>query len=393
MKPLFTLPNRLRIIYLFAYACAVCWVPVLALYYKKAGLTGLQIGILGSIPPAVLLMVQPFWGLLADRTGRKKLLLVVMILSSAVFLLFPEKGSFAYLFILTLALGIFWSTVHPLIDCITLDMVANRDERAFSFFRVWGSIGWSAGSLLMTYFDLSDNLIFNFRLASFFLMVSLLLIAGLRPAKVSAEASDLDFSLTNIKLVLGNARLISFLIIVLFIAILTAPIWYYTSILYSDNGASSSWISLVFGFQGLCEIPLFFMANKLIKRYGLYKMLLFAFYTNALRSFLYAVVPSPHYAILIELLQGISWSLLWVCCVEYVNELVAPQWRATGQSLLWAVFFGAGTIIGNIWTGYLYGLMPIKRIFLINSFSLTIFSLLVSIYVTRNALSQKIKTS
>jgi hypothetical protein len=52
---------------------------------------------------------------------------------------------------LTVALGLFWSTVHPLIDCITLDMISDRTERSFNFFRMWGSIGWSVGSCLYTW--------------------------------------------------------------------------------------------------------------------------------------------------------------------------------------------------------------------------------------------------
>jgi PPP family 3-phenylpropionic acid transporter len=390
MQKVLNLPNKLRLIYLFAYACAVCWVPVFALYYKKAGLAGVQIGILASIPPAIYFVVQPFWGFWADRIGRKKLLVIVMILSASVFLFFPQHGTFLHLFLLTLALGIFWSTVHPLVDCMTLDMVANSDERAFSFFRMWGSIGWSAGSLVMTYINLSDNLVFNFRLASVFLVLSLLIVLTIKPIKSGSETNVFDLKIGNIRELLRNIRLISFLVIALVIAILTAPIWYYTSIFYSDIGASSSLISLVYGLQGLIEIPFFFIAYYFIKRYGLYQMLVFSFYINALRSFLYAIVPSPQLAIGIELLQGISWALMWVCCVEYVNEVVPQHWRATGQSLLWSVFLGAGTIIGNIWTGFLYEHITIQKVFLFNSIGLLIFSILVTFYIVRYRVKDKV---
>jgi len=113
----------------------------------------------------------------------------------------------------------------------------------------------------------------------------------------------------------------------------------------------------------------------------LYQMLVFSFYINALRSFLYAIVPTAHWAIGIELLQGMSWALLWVCCIEYVNEVVPNQWRATGQSLLWSVFLGAGTIIGNVWTGYLYGHMSLRKVYLYNSAGILVFSILVTFYI------------
>lgn len=376
--------HKLRLIYFFAYACAVCWVPVLALYYKKAGITGFQIGILSSIPPAILFIVQPFWGFWADMLGRKKLLIVVMCLSASIFWFFREKAGFGSLLMLTVALGLFWSTVHPLIDCITLDMISDRTERSFNFFRMWGSIGWSVGSLCMSYIDLSDNLVFNFRLASVFLMISLIIVFTLGKATTEKDLNEQDLKPGHIRILFSNRLLIVFLILILFIAILTAPIWYYTSILYHDIGASSSLISFVFGIQGMVEIPFFFIANRLINRFGLKQMLLLSFFCNGLRSLLYAIVPNPQWALGIELLQGISWSLLWVCCIEYVNDIVPSEWRATGQSLLWAVFFGIGTIIGNLWTGYLYELIPIRRIFLYNSIGLFIFSILVTIMLFRN---------
>ena len=387
MRNILTLPNKLRIVYLFAYACAVCWVPVLSLYYKKAGIDAFHIGILASIPPAILFIVQPFWGLWADLVGRKKLLIIVMCLSATVFLFFPQHGSFAHLFILTLALGIFWSTVHPLVDCITLDMVSDRGEHEFSLFRMWGSIGWCAGSLIMTYINLSDNLVFNFRLASGFLLISLLVVVSLNPPKSSVTANEFQLKITDVRELFKNTQITSFLVIILVMAILSTPIWYFTSILYSDIGASSSMISLVFGLQGLCEIPFFFLANRIIKRFGLQQVLIFTFYIIVIRSILYAVAPSPRWAIWIELLQGISWSLMWVCCIEYVNEIVPAHWRATGQSLLWAVFFGAGTIIGNILTGYLYSIIPIQKVFLYNGFGMLLFSVLMT-FLLKRKLSQ-----
>jgi MFS family permease len=36
-----------------------------------------------------------------------------------------------------------------------------------------------------------------------------------------------------------------------------------------------------------------------------------------------------------------------------INRWVEPRYRATGQSLLYAAYFGAGVIAGNFWTGYL----------------------------------------
>ena len=54
--------------------------------------------------------------------------------------------------------------------------------------------------------------------------------------------------------------------------------------------------------------------------------------------------------------------------MEFVNKLVKEDWRATGQSLLYASYYGAGAIVGNLWTGYLSDTkMKIAEIFLLNA--------------------------
>ena len=390
IQKIISVKSKIRLIYLFAYACAVCWVPVLSLYYQKAGLSGLEIGMLSAVPPAILLIVQPFWGVWADFIGRKKLLLMAMTGAIVSFLLFPEKAGFGYLLILTVILGILWSTIHPLIDCITLDIFSRADDRIFSYYRMWGAIGWSSGSLLISYINLSDNLVFNFRLSSLFLAISLILVLMIKTSDTKSGKKEFEIQKGSIKELWKNYQLIGFLTILFFVAILTAPIWYYTSILYSNLGASSSLISLAYGLQGIVEIPFFFFASRIINRFGIHNTLVFTLLVSGLRCFLYGIANTPQMAIGVEILQGISWSLLWACCVEYTNELVPSHWRATGQSLMWAIFLGAGTIVGNIWTGFLYESISIQRIFLLNSMALIIFTIIMKwiIFINKKAIIQ-----
>jgi len=71
-----------------------------------------------------------------------------------------------------------------------------------------------------------------------------------------------------------------------------------------------------------------------------------------------------------------------VVCVEYVNLLVREEWRATGQSLLYAAYFGAGAIVGNFWTGFLYDTkMKVAEIFLLNAVGVVIIALLILFFM------------
>jgi PPP family 3-phenylpropionic acid transporter len=102
---------------------------------------------------------------------------------------------------------------------------------------------------------------------------------------------------------------------------------------------------------------------------------------------LYSMISDPHAALFIEMLHGISWSLFWVVCVEYVNSLVREDWRATGQSLLYAAYFGVGAIAGNFWTGYLYDThMKVSGIFLLNAGIVSVVGLLM-LFLMRKKIS------
>ena len=149
-----------------------------------------------------------------------------------------------------------------------------------------------------------------------------------------------------------------------------------------ENSASASLVGYGISFQGLCELPLFYFSAKIIARLGIRTTLLITVFATALRMLLYSIVKNPYAALPIEMLHGISWSLFWVVCVQYVNVLVREDWRATGQSLLYAAYFGVGAIVGNFWTGYLYDTkMKIADIFLLNAVIVSIVGLMIFLFM------------
>lgn len=182
--------------------------------------------------------------------------------------------------------------------------------------------------------------------------------------------------------VLANKQLIFLLLAVLLISIGATTIWNFYSIYMKENGASASLVGYGLSFQGLCELPFFYFSARIILKFGLRATLMVTVVATALRLFLYSVTGNPKLAILIELLHGISWSLFWVVCVEYVNLLVPEDWRATGQSLLYAAYFGAGAILGNLWTGFLYDAqMKMATIFLLNAGVVSIVAVFIFFFV------------
>src|SRR5687767_9183604 len=93
--------NKVRILYFLVFCCTAAWLPIFADYCADRGLSGIKKAMILSITPVMMFVVQPFYGMLADRIGYKKILLFSSLLASICYVFYLFDGGFAYLFIIT----------------------------------------------------------------------------------------------------------------------------------------------------------------------------------------------------------------------------------------------------------------------------------------------------
>ena len=74
--------NKLRIIYFLVLGCTASWLPVLADFCRSRGLSEIQTSLILSITPVMIFLVQPFYGMMADRFGYKKTVLIASFLAA-----------------------------------------------------------------------------------------------------------------------------------------------------------------------------------------------------------------------------------------------------------------------------------------------------------------------
>jgi len=378
--------NRLRILYFLVFCCTAAWLPIFAEYLKDHKLSGIRIGIILSITPLMMFLVQPFYGMLADLLGYKKCLLLSSLLASASYIFYLFEGvGFGFLLIVTVFMSLFYNTIQPLLDSLSLKLVQENPAFSYGTLRIAGAAGWAFTGIIAGHYIDTVNTTVIFVISAISMLLTFIFSFSLKPDdKKSSSATSLSFE--NIREVFGNKILIFLLVCIFLISAGATTIWNFYSIYMKENGASASLVGYGISFQGLCELPLFYFSAKIIGRFGIKTTLLITVFTTAFRMLLYSVVKDPHAAVFIEVLHGISWSLFWVVCVEYVNLLVREDWRATGQSLLYAAYFGAGAIAGNFWTGFLYDTkMKVAEIFLLNAGIVSVVGLLIWVFMKRRS--------
>jgi PPP family 3-phenylpropionic acid transporter len=371
----------IRSLYFLAFCSTASWLPVLADYCKSRGLSGTDTSLILSINPIVWFMVQPVYGMVADKIGYKRTLIFSSLLASISFLGYMLEGGWALLVSVTIIMSIFNNTIQPVLDSVSLRLAEQNKNFSYGSLRTAGAAGWAFTGILTGYVidGISINAIFIISSASLFLV-----FVFSNFLKHEPSANDISGSYDHSVKLLKNRSLLFFLFCVFLVSVGATTIWNFYSLYMKENGASASIVGYGLSFQGLCEIPFFYFSARIIFKLGLKRTLLLTVTATAVRLFLYSAVSDPVLAIPIEVLHGLSWSLFWVVCVEFVGTMVDKAWLATGQSLLYAAYFGAGGIAGNYWTGWLYdNELKLSEIFLLNAGIVVVVVLFLAIFLKR----------
>ncbi len=359
--------TNLRLLYVFSYASGTAWIPFFGLFLKDKGLQGSEIGYISGLIWIVMLVFQPLWGLRADKLGRVLSFRIAVTMTAIMLTLFFLFGaSSPAIIVLTLGSALFYIAILPLLDTLVLDHVAQtRTNIKYGDLRFWGAVGASLGaqtsSLVIDAFPTRAIFI----VAAVYLVLAIPFSLRLKIPILSDVRMKMEFS--DLRPTLKSRTLVSFLMLIAIVSVCQTSIWYYLPIYLTDIGATNYVAGLAITIDGISELPFYFLVAVLFRNIGIRYTILLAFLATSLRLFLYSINDAPIIVLLIETLNGLSWTLLWVSAVELVNLQVKAEWRATGQSLLWAAYYGAGQILGNIYTGHLYEHMSMKQIYGINS--------------------------
>ncbi|AWB27350.1 MFS transporter [Halococcoides cellulosivorans] len=151
--------GRYQLVYFVYFAAANVFLTYRNDFFESIGLTGTQMGVLGGLLVAGGLLAKPVWGVIADRTGRTKAVLVAgAVVSGLAALVYPAAESLSatllsplaeslpvtFLVIAgaTLIVSVFRAPIVPVANA----MVISRGL-PFGTVRAFGSIAYGIGAL------------------------------------------------------------------------------------------------------------------------------------------------------------------------------------------------------------------------------------------------------
>ena len=348
-------------LYCFYYMALGAYMPFINLYYERLGLSGVQIGTLSALPVLITATITFLWAALADAFQLHRVILRTSFLFAAVVVYWLSQAKhFLALIPWVFAYAIVTSPISPLLDSNALE-VAKERQHSYGGLRVWGSVGWAVSTWLVGLLIEARGTRWFFY--SYIVLITVAFLFSLfQPARKLVQRSSVFHGLRE----LFRVEFVLFLISVFLLTTASGGVNSFFSLYLNRIGAAEGQIGFSWALAAVSELPVMVFSAVMLRRIGAEGLLVMAFLVFILRWLLYSVIDVPLWALLVQLLHGLSFAAFLVGGVTFVSERTPPGLSATAQAIYSTATFGLASITGSLIGGYLYdnvGMQNFFRIF------------------------------
>ncbi len=350
-----TIPDALRrralfgltITYLLQFASMGLQLPFTALAMERAGNSPAVIGAMWGARSLTGAIVPVLWGLLADRLGTARPILVMALLSgAAVFFtlgVYPTPVAAISLFALY---GVFANPANSLVDGMVLTALAPHTHR-YGRVRVFGTVGFGVATVVVSVL-LDRGLIMATPAALFPICGGLSLLAAVAViALVPALPRPALMGLAQVKVAIKQPTLILLIGAGSFLWASHAGYVSFLTPLAERASLPTTAVGLAVFAAVSVEAVLMPLAPSILKRMSAGTVMVLCGVTATLRWALTAVVDSSVGFALVNALHGVSFGLFFVVIVGVIAARVPAELRQASQGLLSSLSLGVGGVVGG----------------------------------------------
>ena len=395
--------------YLFSYAFLGTTVPYFTIYFYSLGLTVSQAGLANGLRTIFPCFLGPLFGMLADRTGRTKLVwqvltcLMVISIFIAPWLFAPvaaekqkeqpdtyleqpsiriitftngthnakyQEEQFHYtLFFVALAwgslVGTFGFPTMAFLDNSVIALVKKHETKSsYALQRIFAPIGFTLSSLISSLavklyaknaYITKYNVIFycSFPIGILYFISITLLPNG--TSKVEQESGKNLFR-NKVTEILKNVEFSCFLITVIILGVgFSVVTGGFLLFFLEEIHTPKTVVGVIVGVAFLAEAMIYPYSSKIRTLIGgNYPCFIAALLSFSLRFLLFSFIKNYWLAIPIQLLHSIGYGLFWVAAIEYTNEVAPKHVVATIFNIVLQLYNCFASVIANIGGGVLY---------------------------------------
>lgn len=333
----------------FCYFAALGFVlPFLPLLLQGSGLTYAEIGIVYMVGLILPVLLQTLWGNLADKVGRKIIIVLATVAVGAISGLYPLASSFEHF----LLLGLLWYTFIGAVITVTPALAMDIAEpvtvgRHFGMYRISGSIGWITSTATSGLITQNLDITTIFYLAALLYLLSAIFIQIFvknKPVRENVTGENRD-----LRSLVRNRNFLIFLLTI-FLANVSAPAFLsFLSLHINKLGGSDITVGWAFSVAAMAEVPCMIYLGALSDKIGRKPLLMAALLSYPIRLFLYTIVNQSNLILPIQLLHGLTFGVLYVTSVAFVSD-IASENRGTALGVHSSVS-NAGLAAGSLLIG------------------------------------------
>jgi PPP family 3-phenylpropionic acid transporter len=336
----------------FAYFAFIgIYSPYLSLWFDARGLGIPEIALLMSMPQLLRIVAPPFWGWLADRSGRR----VELLRGSAwaafgLLLLLPWAGGLGGLMALMLAVFFLTAAQMPIAEAVALQ-IAGGDSGRYGRMRLWGSVGFVltvvAGGPLLAAFGLHA---LPWLMAAAMAGLAFVTTVLPRTAPVRAERPAVDIAAR-----LREPAVIAFMASAFLMVFAHAALYAFFSLFLERHGWGTSAIGAIWGLGVLAEIVLFTVQRHVFALASPMALLGFSFAVCALRFGMVAASDGALAVLLpAQLMHAVTFGLHHSASMAVLHRWFEPVQQARAQAAFIVVAYGLGGSSGGLAMGWLW---------------------------------------
>jgi DHA1 family multidrug resistance protein-like MFS transporter len=325
--------------------------PIFSIYVNNVTGNLSLSGLIFSLTTMMGIFLNVPFGIIEDRINMKRVLQIVLLVYSALALLYTVANSFLPLLVVSIGRGVassfLWLTSWAYVFAYTDEKVKGKEVGFFSSMNDFAS----ALSPVIGGFISTLSFLFPFyavSLTSFtaFVVISLFLKENPKPQKAS-----FSLQMTTLSKYMRNRRFLKTVFLVIVFYALINVYYSYLSIFLYDEGFTVPLIGVIFTVVLLFAVGLEVPMGNMIDRHGIRKTLPIAAAFTALTAILMLLSNDLYYTLAFVTAFTISYTLIFIALYSRMSDIMGESKVAMTGAI--ATFKDLGYTIGPLMAGML----------------------------------------
>jgi PPP family 3-phenylpropionic acid transporter len=340
---------RVALFFAALFSAAAINAAFLPLWFADRGLNAAAIGQVLGAAALLRVIAGPSWGTVADRIGRRPVMLAASVSAAVAALLYVPSHGFLPLLLVAAVQGVASSALNPLIDSLALALA--RDGRMeYGKVRSIGSVAYMAASAgpgwLLT---VTGSWLVPWLLAASYgagaVVTPLLPETGGRAGVRRSLAGLHLFAIRPFRLTVLASALIQGA---------HAAYYGFAPLFWRAQGLSDGVIGMLIAEGIVAEVALFAWGRRLTERLGPAGLTACAAAASVVRWGVMAFAPPLALLAAIQLLHAATFAMQHLSAMLVLSRSVPPERAATAQALHAALGYGAPGGLLMLLAGFLY---------------------------------------